>query len=220
MNTALGKDDGLKANTFRHCLTAVVAAVALATTLSACANPTDADPFGVGPYRPCEEKVKTSLSEAVDSLNELDGRIRPVPPDKAAFFAREEPHVFEARDPQRMGALFGDPYYSLWAFHNRVRELAGQVRRFADAQQGSLSATEELRHTSRLLFDFTATMSALTLVATERAREGGPDTPNILTDEQLDVYQENLEGIAMYVSEYGRCRATLEARQKAEAAKR
>lgn len=72
----------------------------------------------------------------------------------------------------------------------------------------------------RLLFDFTATMSALTLIAAERAREGGPDTPNVLTDEQIDLYHENLEGIAMYVSEYGRCRATLEARQKAEAARR
>lgn len=220
MNTALGKDDGLKANTFRHCLTAVVAAVALATTLSACANPTDADPFGVGPYRPCEEKVKTSLSEAVDSLNELDGRIRPVPRDKAEFFAREEPHIFDAHDPLRMGALFGDPYYPLWTLHNRLRKLAGEVQRFAEAQQATLSANEELWYTSRLLFDFTATMSALTLIATERAREGGPDTPNLLTDEQIDVYQENLEGIAMYVSEYGRCRATLEARQKAEAARR
>jgi len=159
MSTVLGKDDGVQAGTFRHCLMAVVAIVALATALPAFANPTDADPFGVGPYRPCEEKVKTNLSEAVDSLNELDGRIRPVPLDKSAFFAREEPHIFDAHDPRRMGALFSDPYYPLWTLHNRVRKLAGQVQRFAEAQQGSLSSTGELWHTSRLLFDFTATMS-------------------------------------------------------------
>jgi hypothetical protein len=191
---------------------AVVAVVVLATTPPAFANPTDADPFGVGPYRPCEETVKMSLSEAVVSLNELDGRIRPVPLDKAAFFAREEPHVFEAHDPQRTGALFGDPYHSLWAFHNRLRELAVQVQRFADTQQGTLSANEELWRTSRLLVDFGSAIGALTHIATGHAREGGADAPNVLSDEQIDVYQENLEGIAMYVAEYARCRATLDVR--------
>lgn len=211
----------LKTETFWHCITVVVAIVALATSPRTFANPTDADPFGVGPHRPCEEKVKTSLSEAGDSLNELDRRIRPVPPDRAAFFAREEPHIFETHDPQRMGALLGDPYYSLWTLHNRVRELAGEVQRFAEAQQGgSRSATEELWHTSRLLVNFSSTMSALTLMSTGRAREGGPDKPKVLTDEQIDVYRENLEGIAMYVADYGRCRATLEARRQPDIAKR
>lgn len=88
-----------------------------------------------------------------------------------------------------------------------------------DAQHGSLSATDELWRTSSLLLDFTSTMSALTLVATGRAGEEAPDTPNVLTDEQITVYQENLEGIAMYVAEYGRCRATLEARGESEAGK-
>lgn len=146
--------DGLKAKTFRHCVMAVVAVVALATTPPTISNPTDADPFGVGPYRPCEEKVRMSLSEAVNSLNELDGRIRPVPLEKLAFFAREELHVFDAHDPRRMGAFFGDPYCPLWTLHNRMRKLAGEVQRFAGVQQGTLSANEELRHTSRLLVDF------------------------------------------------------------------
>lgn len=203
----------LKAKTIRHSAVVVVASMALATSPLALANPTDNDPFGVGPYRRCEETVKTSLLEAVDSLNELDGRIRPVPLDKAVFFAREGPHVFEAHDPQRMGALFGDPYYSLWTLHNRLRKLAGEVQRFSDAQQRPLSATDELWQTSRLLVGFTSAMGALMLIATEHAREGGPDTPDVLSDEQIDVYHENLEGIAMYVAEYGRCRATLEARQ-------
>lgn len=198
----------------------VVAIVALATSPRTFANPTDADPFGVGPYKPCEEKVKTSLSEAVDSLNELDRRIRPVPLDRAAYFARGEPHIFETHDRQRMGALFGDPYYSLWTLHNRVRELAGEVQRFAEAQQGPRPATEELWHTSRLLVNFTSTMSALTLISTRHAREGGLDTATVLTDEQIDVYTANLEGIAMYVADYGRCRATLEARQQSDVAKR
>ena len=173
-------------------------------------------------YKPCEEKIKTPLAEAVDSLNELDGRIRAVPPDKAASFAQENPHIFETHDPARMGALFSDPYYVLWTVHNRVRELAGEVQRFDEVQRRPLSATEELWHTSRLLLNFTNTMGVLTLAATGHAQEGGPDSdsPRVVTDEQIGIYHENLEGIAMYVAEYGRCRATLEARQRPDVAKR
>lgn len=161
-----------------------------------------------------------NLSEAVDSLHELDGRIRAVPPEKAAFFAREAPHIFDTHDPARMGALFGDPYYEVWTLHQRVRELAGEVRRFADDQRRPFTVADELWHTSRLLVRFTSTMGALTQAATGRARESKPDSPRVLTDEQIDVYEENLEGIATYVAEYGRCRVALEARQQPDDEKR
>lgn len=198
---------------------ALVIIGALTTPQPAFSNPTDADPFGVGPHRTCEEKVATILPEAVDSLNELDGRMRAVPPEKAAFFLREDPHIFETHDPTRMGALFGDPYYALWTLHRRVRELASEVQRFTEAQQRPLSATEELWHTSTLLLSFTTTMGVFALAATGHAQEGGSDSPHILTDEQINIYHENLEGIAMYVAEYGRCRATLATRPQPEVAK-
>ncbi|MCA8095298.1 hypothetical protein LGM65_31245 [Burkholderia anthina] len=205
---------------FATCLVAMVVMVALATPLVALANPTDADPFGVGRSRSCEEKIKNSLSDAVDSLNELDLRIRAVPSEKAAFFAREEPHIFETHDPQRMGALFGDPYYALWTLHSRVRELVNEVQHFGEAQRRPLSAAEALWYTSGLLTRFASAAGALTLAATGRAREGGPNTPFVLTDEQISTYQQNLEGIAMYVSEYGRCSAMLEALQRSDVVKK
>lgn len=214
------KGDSLKPETFRRCLVAVIAVVALATSHRAFSNPTETDPFGVGRFRPCEETVGMSLSEAVDSLHELDGRIRAVPPEKAALFSREEPHIFDTHDPTRMGALFGDPYYELWTLHHQVRELAEEVQHFAEAQRRPLSVAEELGQTGRLLLRFTSTMGVLTQAVTGRAREGGPDSPRLVTDEQIDVYRENLQGIAMYVAEYGRCRATLEARQQPDVAKR
>ncbi|WP_440562731.1 hypothetical protein [Trinickia sp.] len=74
---------------------AVLAVVVLATTPPAFANPTDADPFGVGPYRPCEETVRMSLSEAVVSLNELDGRIRPDLGSKELMFLMGNQHRFQ-----------------------------------------------------------------------------------------------------------------------------
>ncbi|RQZ12375.1 hypothetical protein DIE15_23465 [Burkholderia sp. Bp9031] len=39
-----------------------------------------------------------------------------------------------------------------------------------------------------------------TLAVTGQTQEGGSDSPRILTDEQIDICHENLEGIAMYVA--------------------
>lgn len=208
-------------STYRRSIAAVTLAVLMTMAVRpASARPTEADPYGVGPYRSCEDKIDTTLTEAVNSLIELDERIRAVPPEKAAFFAREEPHIFDTRDPQRMGALFGDPYYSLWMLHARVRALADGVRRFSAAQQRPLSAAGELWLAAQLTQDFTSAMSVLTLAATGHAREDGPDSPPVLTEEQIATYQQNLQGIAMYVAEYGRCRATLELRRAHDVAKR
>ncbi|GLU33556.1 hypothetical protein WKR88_28030 [Trinickia caryophylli] len=193
---------------------AVVVAGLLSVSPTAFCKPTGDDPFGMRPYKPCDEKVKTNLSEAEESLNDLGNRIPPVPPEKAAFFAREDPHIFETHDPARMEALFGDRFYPLWNVHNSVRDLAAEMKRFTEAQQGLLSATEQLWRTSRLLNDFTSTMAALTLVAVARTRKEEQASQPVLSDEEITVFQENVQGIAMYVAEYGRCRATLEDRQR------
>ncbi|MDN7452319.1 hypothetical protein [Burkholderia cenocepacia] len=56
-------------------------------------------------------------------------------------------------------------------------------------------------------------MNALTL-ALAGERNGGDGSTRVLTDEEVVAYSQNLSGIAMYVAEYGRCRAMLDARQK------
>lgn len=186
-------------------LTIVLAALSMQ---AASAGPTDTDPYGVEPYRSCGDRLVTGLSEAVDSLNALDARMPAVPPGKEAFFGHEDPHIFEAHDPKRAAELFGDPYYPLWTLHRRIRALASDVRQFGKDQQRPLPAARELWLTGRLMQGFVGAMGALVIAATSHAREGGPDSPLLLTDEQVVTYQQNLEGIAMYVTEYGRCRAT------------
>lgn len=183
----------------------VVSAWGCGKPTSALANPTDADPYGVGPPKTCSQTLDTNLLDVIESLRDLDARILPVSPGRAADFAERDQQLFKTLTSEQMEALFTDPYYVIWLIHRDVGRLIVKIQQLDALHRRNGAALEILALSSEALVPFTALMGLLNQAALFRNPEASAKTLPLLSDEALGTFTANVQGIAMYLADFARC---------------